>query len=181
MPDLWLLDDGRVRGGGQLWARRLARATGGGRLVCRAAWARGAAARGHGVPVEDFAFPDPVPAAAPRLAAAALALRRVLRPARADSAIVVANAVRASLCAIPALAGRRAGAPLVHVFHEQESAARPTVRLALRRARGVVAVGPTRRAPTAPRCRARASSRPTTSCWKPMPGAWPACARGVSR
>ncbi|HMJ36454.1 MAG TPA: glycosyltransferase [Baekduia sp.] len=131
---LWLLDDGgAVLGGGQLFALRLARSAD--RpvvLACPAGSPLARAAAAQGTPWVDVPFPAPHPAQAGALRAAA---RRLSAVVPADAA-VVSGAIRASL-----VAGlSRIRGPVVHLLHERDSAARPTVRLALRRSR-VLAVG----------------------------------------
>lgn len=140
-PTIWLLDDGGVSlGGGQLFALRLARnADRPVRLVCP-----------PGSPLWDAAgdldrvgaaFPAPTPLHAPALALGAARLRRALAGARRPGSVVVSGSIRASLLAGIALAARRDAPPLVHLLHERDSAHRPSVRLALRRAPRVLAIG----------------------------------------
>jgi glycosyltransferase involved in cell wall biosynthesis len=141
---LWLLDDGLILGGGQLFALRLARWAGRPvRLVCPAGSAVWERAQAAGVPCHDVAFPAPAPAQALALVRAAARLRRVLGSATAAGDVVVSGGIRCSLVAAPALAGRRDAPPLVHLLHERDSATRASVRVALRRSRRVVAVGAT--------------------------------------
>ena len=142
MPDLVLLDDARVLGGGQRFALRLAEAVPsarpGWRLVfaCPSGSALAEEARARGAEVVPVPFPDP--RAVARWPGAVRKLRAVLRTASADT-IVVSNAARASAVAILAGAGR--SLPLVHVMHERESAARPSVKHVLPRRGAVLAVG----------------------------------------
>jgi glycosyltransferase involved in cell wall biosynthesis len=131
---LWLLDDGGVvLGGGQLFALRLARSAGRPvTLVCPADSPLGRAAARDGLAVVDVPFPAPHPAQGLALLRAARRLRSVVP----EDAVVLSGAVRASLVAGLA----RLRAPVVHLLLERDSAARPSVRLALRRSR-VLAVG----------------------------------------
>jgi glycosyltransferase involved in cell wall biosynthesis len=133
---LWVLDDGGlVLGGGQLFALRLARSAG--RrvvLACPAGSPLARAAEAAGLPWIDVPFPAPSPAQAPALRRAALRLSAVVP----RDAVVLSGAVRASLVA--GLARLRTDLPVVHLLHERDSAARATVRLALRGSR-VLAVG----------------------------------------
>jgi glycosyltransferase involved in cell wall biosynthesis len=140
MPELWLLDDARIIGGGQLFTIRLARyalAQRGAqqaRIVCPSDSELGRRAEAFGIPVYGFGFP--APSALPLVAARGLRLRRMLR--RRD-AIVVAGSARCQAVAVAAGLGPR----LVHLMHEQESASRPSVRFVQRRMGRVVAVGAT--------------------------------------
>ncbi|MCW3002652.1 MAG: glycosyl transferase group 1 [Conexibacter sp.] len=132
---LWVLDDGGiVLGGGQLFALRLARAAGRPvTLACPAGSPLARAAQDAGVPWVDVPFPAPHPAQAVALRRAAQRLGAVVP----RDAVVLSGAVRASLVAGLARLG---DVPVVHLLHERDSAARVTVRLALRRSR-VLAVG----------------------------------------
>lgn len=131
---LWVLDDGgAVLGGGQLFALRLARSAGCPvTLVCPAGSPLARAAQADGLAQVDVPFPPPAPDQARPLGAAARRLRAVVP----DDAVVLSGAVRSSLVAGLA----RLRAPVVHLLHERDSAARVSVRAALRRSR-VLAVG----------------------------------------
>jgi glycosyltransferase involved in cell wall biosynthesis len=137
--ELWLLDDARIMGGGQLFALRLARYVRGERsdisvrIVCPPSSELANRARALTIPVTPMEFPMPL--ALPLVAARALRLRRLLRDH--PDALIVAGTARCQ--AVAALAG--AGSRLVHLMHEQESAARATVRFVHRRVGRVVAVG----------------------------------------
>jgi glycosyltransferase involved in cell wall biosynthesis len=137
--EVWILDDARIMGGGQLFALRLARyvqavrGPGSVRLVCPASSELARRARALTIPVTPMEVP--APAALPLVAARALALRRLLR-ARPD-ALIVAGSARCQ--AVAALAG--AGPRLVHLMHEQESAERASVRVVHRHVGRVVATG----------------------------------------
>ena len=136
--ELWILDDGRIMGGGQHFALRLARyvrterGAGSVRIVSPAGCALAEAARSHGIDVTPMDFPSP--AALPLIALRAVALRHKLR---GHDALVVAGSARCQAVA----AAARAETPLVHLMHEQESASRPSVRMIHRRVGRVVAVG----------------------------------------
>lgn len=139
---LWLLDDGLIMGGGQLFALRLAcwarRPV---TIVCpegSGLWERATA---QGLPCVAADFPEPSGAHAPAMVAAARRLRRVLGATTAGRDVVVSGGIRCSLVAASALAARRGAPPLVHLMHERDSAQRGSVRLALRRSRRVVAMG----------------------------------------
>jgi len=136
--ELWLLDDARILGGGQLFTIRLAhhvlaqRGADKVRIVCPPESELARRAEALGVPVYGFSFP--APAAVHMVAARGLALRRVLR---GRNALVVACSARCQAVAVAAGLGPR----LVHLMLEQESAFRPSVRLVQRRVGRVVAVG----------------------------------------
>lgn len=131
---LWLLDDGgAVLGGGQLFALRLARSADRDVvLACPAGSPLAHAAEAQGTPWVDVPFPAPQPAQALALRNAARRLGAVVP----DDAAVLSGAIRASLVAGLA----RIPGPVVHLMHERDSAARASVRVALRRSR-VLAVG----------------------------------------
>jgi glycosyltransferase involved in cell wall biosynthesis len=140
-PELWLLDDARIMGGGQLFALRLARAVvreGGPaavRVVCPAGSELARRAQAAGVRVEDLTFPPP-----PALPAVWLAGRRLRALLRAvPDAIVVAGSARCQAVAVAAGCDER----LVHLMHERDSAARASVRFVHGRRGRVVAVGAT--------------------------------------
>jgi glycosyltransferase involved in cell wall biosynthesis len=136
--ELWILDDGRIMGGGQLFDLRLARyvqarrGAGSVRLVCPASSELARRARAVAIPVTPMQFP--VPAALPLIAARALVLRRALRH---HDALVVAGSARCQAVAVAAGLSRR----LVHLMHERDSAERLSVRLVQRHAGRVVALG----------------------------------------
>ena len=133
---LWLLDDGRIMGGGQRFALRLARFAHV-RLLCPASSALHAIARDEGIAVTAVEFPDPHPRAALAWPGAVRRLRAALAPAPPD-AVLVGNSARTQ--ALLALARPRPW-PVVHLMHEQESAARASARFVHRRVGRVVAVG----------------------------------------
>jgi glycosyltransferase involved in cell wall biosynthesis len=138
-PALWVLDDGRIMGGGQRTTLGLALASGErARVVCPAGSELARACREHGVAVVDASFPDPDPRAAAAVPGAVARLRHVLPP----GATVVAAGARAGLWAALALATRRRPRPrLVHLMLEQDSAARGPLAAFLRRQGAVVALG----------------------------------------
>lgn len=137
-PELWLLDDARIMGGGQLFALRLARyvlaqrGPGSVRLICPASSELAARAQEHGIPVSPMDFPSP--AALPLIAVQAVTLRRRLR---GRHTLVVAGSARCQ--AVAAAAG--VGTQLVHLMHERDSADRVSVRWVQRRTGRVVALG----------------------------------------
>ena len=141
MSTIWLLDDGGATlGGGQLFALKLARHAGRPvRLVCP----RDSPLWRAATDLDRVAspFPAPVAANALGLGRAALSLRRTLTGADRDD-VVVSGSIRAGMLAGIALAARSGSPPLVHLLHERDSASRWSVRLALRRSRHVLAVGP---------------------------------------
>jgi glycosyltransferase involved in cell wall biosynthesis len=138
-PDVWLLDDARIMGGGQLFALRLARHVAeergpeAVRIVCpsdsqlaRRAWAAG-------VGVDHLAFP--APHALPAVWLAGRRLKTLLRTA--PRAVVVAGSARCAAVAVAAGCDER----LVHLMLERDSATRASVRFVHRRRGRVVAVG----------------------------------------
>jgi glycosyltransferase involved in cell wall biosynthesis len=137
--ELWILDDARIMGGGQLFALRLARyvrderGDASVRLVCPASSELARRARALNIPVTPMDFSSP--AALPLVAARAVSLRRWLRGH--DDALIVAGSARCQ--AVAAAAGT--GSRLVHLMHEQESAARASVALVHRHVGRVVATG----------------------------------------
>jgi glycosyltransferase involved in cell wall biosynthesis len=138
-PELWLLDDARIMGGGQLFTLRLARhvmrerGAGRVRVVCPAASDLGRRAQAAGLRVEDFACP--APAALPAVWRAGRRLRARLRSA--PGAVVVACSARCQAVAVAAGCDER----LVHLMLERDSAGRASVRFVQARRGRVVAVG----------------------------------------
>jgi glycosyltransferase involved in cell wall biosynthesis len=137
--ELWLLDDARIMGGGQLFALRLARyvvAQRGAdavRIVCPQESELARRAHAAGVRVEDLSFPAPF--SLPAVWSAGRRLKALLRAA--PDALVVAGAARCQAVAVTAGLDER----LVHLMHERDSAARASVRFVQRRRGRVVAVG----------------------------------------
>jgi glycosyltransferase involved in cell wall biosynthesis len=144
MPDLVVLDDGRIMGGGQRFALRLCAAISADRqrwdvtIACPGGSALADEAGRLGVAVADVPFPDPAGRALAHWPGAVARMRTLLR-ASPPRTVVLANAVRASAVAILAGASRRG--PLLHVMHERESAARGSVRRVLPHFGVLVAVG----------------------------------------
>jgi glycosyltransferase involved in cell wall biosynthesis len=143
---LWLLNDGRIFGGGQLTTLRLAT------FVVRALPDRpvlvfcptsselARRCRESGVPVVDAQFPDLNPADAPRIPGALLRLRKVLGDADGDGTVVVGTSLRAHVSAHLASVGLRRPPPVVHLMVEQDSARRAFARLLLRRFGSVLVI-----------------------------------------
>ncbi len=142
---LWILDDARILGGGQRFALRLAdgalstglyeRAV----IACPADSALAEAAREAGLEVSDFSFPGPTLAGVMRLAEALRALRQSI--ASSDPITVIGNTARCQLAVTLALAGRRRRPRIVHLMHEQDSAARRVLRPMYRHAGRLEVVG----------------------------------------
>lgn len=136
--ELWLLDDARIMGGGQLFALRLARyvlsqrGRSSVRIVCPAGSDLARRAEDLTIPVYDMDFP--APGALPVVVARAVTLRRMVH---GREVLVVAGSARCQAVAAAAGLGPR----LVHLMHEQESASRSSVRLVQRHIGRVVAVG----------------------------------------
>ena len=149
---MWLLDDGLVKaggqifGGGQAFALRLCRWLSTAeparelRLLCDGRTELARRARAAGLTVVDASFPEPVARGAVPAVRAALRLRALLAQSPPD-ALVVANSARVQAYAIPLWPTLRAGRRLVSVMHERDSARRPVVRLSLPRIGAVAAVG----------------------------------------
>jgi glycosyltransferase involved in cell wall biosynthesis len=137
--ELWLLDDARIMGGGQLFALRLARyvvaqrGEDAVRIVCPQDSELARRALAARIRVTDLAFP--APSAVPALWAAGRRLKALLRDA--PDALVVAGAARCQAVAVAAGLDER----LVHLMHERDSAARASVRFVHRRRGRVIAVG----------------------------------------
>lgn len=146
-PDLWFLDDGRILGGGQRFALRLARyvrechpervVT----IVCPAGTELAGVAERDGFPVISLEFPDPALGSLRRLGRAARRLRAALQACDPDELVLVGNSARAQAVAMLACGTLRRHPPLVNLMHEQDSAGRRSVRITHRRAGRVVAVG----------------------------------------
>lgn len=145
--DLWFVDDGRIMGGGQRVALRLARfaaAPPHGRVVtfvCPDGSQLAREARAAGFTTLHLDLPDPVPSAARRLGAAARRLRGLLAGADPGRTILVGNSARAQAVAMLAVATMRRHPPLVNLMQERDSAGRLSVRITHRIAGRVVAVG----------------------------------------
>jgi glycosyltransferase involved in cell wall biosynthesis len=127
---LWILDDARILGGGQLFAMRLAQAAGNATLVCPANSELAVRARDYGLAVADLSFPDPW-----RLVGVLAAGRRLRRIV--GRGIVIAGSARCQAAAIAAGFDDN----LVHLMHERDSAERLSVRLVQRLRGHVVAIG----------------------------------------
>src|SRR5215216_4000572 len=90
---MWILDDARIMGGGQLFALRLARAARVATLVCPAGSELATRARAAGIEVVDLSFPDPW--RLPRVLSAARRLKRVV-----GDGLVVAGSARCQAVAV---------------------------------------------------------------------------------
>jgi RimJ/RimL family protein N-acetyltransferase/glycosyltransferase involved in cell wall biosynthesis len=141
---IWLLDDGRIMGGGQRLVLRLARHLAASRgadsvlVVCPDDSELATHCRDAGVRVEHVVFPDPHPLQAPRIAACVVRLRRLFARAP-DGTTVVAAAVRCAVYARPALA--RTGLRFVQLMQERDSASRSRLARLLGRPPGVLVLG----------------------------------------
>ncbi len=144
-PELWILDDARIHGGGQRFALKLAVAAAlkepGLRcvMVCPRESELACRSRELGFEVRHAEFPGVSPPSR-HAPAAVLALRRLIAAAP-RSAILVANSPRTQAYAAAAQAFGRRGLPLVNLAHEQDTAARRVARATLGRRGGVVAIG----------------------------------------
>ncbi len=146
-PDLWFLDDGRILGGGQRFALRLAQhvveqhpsthVT----FLCPASSQLSQVAQDAGLATHDLDFPDPVPSALRELGGAARRLRGLLRGRDPQDLILVGNSARAQAVAMLACGTMRHHPPLVNLMQERDSAGRRSVQLTHRVFGRVVAVG----------------------------------------
>jgi glycosyltransferase involved in cell wall biosynthesis len=144
-PQLWLFDEARVIGGGQIFALRLGAflADNGGpplRIVAPAGSGMRERCADAGIEWTAAEFPSIGPTGLPRWPAAVAEMRRLMRSAGAD-AVVVANAPRAQACLFAAATVPGTRPPIVDVIHEMETLGRPSGRYAYRRADGIVAIG----------------------------------------
>lgn len=145
---LLLLDDAPILGGAEFFALKLARWLADERS---AEWRSTVAtpvrsefaerSRLAGIPVEPVPFPALAPRAALAMPGALRRLANVLREARDCGTLVVANTARAQAYAAAARLLVRHPPVVVNLVHEQETAARRSAQLVLRRVGHVVAVG----------------------------------------
>jgi glycosyltransferase involved in cell wall biosynthesis len=153
-PQLWLFDESRGIGGGQIFALRLGAFLADHGPALRIVAPAGSGMRERcadaGIMWTAAEFPPMGTTGVPRWPAAIAAMRRLLRSA-GDDAVVVGNGPRAQayLFAAAALAGSRP--PIVDVVHELQTPGRASGRFAYRRADGIVAMGER----VAATCRAR--------------------------
>lgn len=143
---LWIADDARIVGGGQLFAVRLVAAAlqaDPGRVVrvlCPSGSGLAERVEALGAPVTDLVFPAPRVSGVFAMAGTVPQLRRALREAGPD-ATWVCNSARTG--ALTWLADRRlrGGPQVVHLMHELESSQRASARAIYRRHGRVVAIG----------------------------------------
>jgi glycosyltransferase involved in cell wall biosynthesis len=144
--ELWLLDDGRTFGGGQVIALRLGQFIGSEapswsvRVFCPTTSELGKRCLAAGIPVSDAQFPDLSASGALAIARAVRALRDHLGNA-GESVIVVAGSLRAQVYAHTAAAGVANKPAMVQFMTEQDSAHRASGARLLRRFGAVVALG----------------------------------------
>jgi glycosyltransferase involved in cell wall biosynthesis len=132
---IWILDDSRTLGGGQRFNLRLCNSLGPETtIVCVRGSSLQREALALGLRVVEAAFPTPSVGQLPALLSAARKLRELIPP----EAVVLSGAMRATLVALLA----RLPNPTVVLMHEQASASRLSVRLALRRHPAMIVVGP---------------------------------------
>lgn len=144
---LFVLDDAPIVGGAELFAMRLGswlttppndwHVT----IVCPDPGPFAERARTAGLEVHGARFPDFAPTSAPRWPGAMRDMARMLRAARGDGSLVVANTARAQAYAAAARPCVRNPPPVVNLVHEQDTAARRSARAVLGRVGRVVAVG----------------------------------------
>jgi len=143
---LWILDDGRIMGGGQRFVLRLARHLRDDRgpdrvlVVCPGDSELAARCREAGIRVAPVRFPDPQPRQVAAIAATVARLQRLFASAP-PATTVVAAAVRCAIYARPALALQRRRPRFVQLMQERDSAARPLLARLLGRPPGVVVLG----------------------------------------
>ena len=144
--NLWLLDDGRSFGGGQMNALRLGRYVASAstdrsfRLFCPTTSELARRAVEAGLPVDDAQFPDLHPRELGRIRSGLAGLRRTLSNAD-QTVIVVGGSLRVQTYAHLAASGLGNQPTIVQFMTERDSAARRSGRLLLRRFGGVVAIG----------------------------------------
>jgi len=132
---IWILDDSRTLGGGQRFNLRLCKNLGPeATIVCVRGSSLQREAVALGLRVVEATFPAPNVGQLPALVTAARKLRELIPP----EAVVLSGAIRATLVALLA----RLPNPTVVLMHEQASASRLSVRLALRRHPAMIVVGP---------------------------------------
>lgn len=142
---VWLVDHAPILGGAELFALKLA-AHAAARddldvtLLCPAGSELEAAAQSRRLPVRAVAMPHfAAPAEVWRIPSAVARLAAALRGSRRGTVLVANTAWAQALVAAcaPGLRGR----PIVHLLHEQDTAARPTARATLRHVGRPVAIG----------------------------------------
>jgi len=141
---VWILDDGLIMGGGQRFGLRLAEAFRNLQLPVRflapASSAFGDAVRHNGFELVDVRYPRLVPPAVTRMPDTVLRLRTELESAPPGT-LLIGNTARCQAYATAALATMTRWPVLIHLMHEQNSAARVTARAVYRRIGALVAVG----------------------------------------
>jgi SAM-dependent methyltransferase/glycosyltransferase involved in cell wall biosynthesis len=141
---VWILDDGLIMGGGQRFGLRLAEAFADLSLPTRflspADSEFGREAVRHGFEVVDISYPRLIPPAVTLMPDTMLRLREQFEAAPPGT-MVIGNTARCQAYATAALVTVRQWPVLVHLMHEQNSAARPSARAVYRRIGALVAVG----------------------------------------
>jgi glycosyltransferase involved in cell wall biosynthesis len=155
LPEIWLFDEARIMGGGQVFALRLGRhlAEAGGpamRLVAPAGSELQGLLAGTGIEHVAASYPALGLRGSPQWPGAIARLRRLLREMPPD-AIAVGNGPRAQAFLFAASAGLRSRPPVVQVVHETDTVARATGRFAYAHGGPVLAFGER----NAAACRAR--------------------------
>jgi len=145
-PELWLLDDGRTFGGGQLNALRMGRYLTAElpqwsvRVLCPGTSELAKRCLAAAIPVSHAVFPDATLAGVPRMVGAVRSLRREFATA-GMGVIVVGGSMRAQAYAHAAAIGLTHPPPLVQFMTEQDSATRSATIWLLRRFGAIVAIG----------------------------------------
>ncbi len=139
---LWIVDHAPIMGGAELFALKLARHRRAGLrvvVVCPPDGELARRCRADAIELRSAAMPHFASAEAVRIPAAVARLARVLRRAPPGTALVASSAWSQALvaAAAPLLPGRR----IVHLLHEQDTAARASARFVLDRVGAPVAIG----------------------------------------
>jgi glycosyltransferase involved in cell wall biosynthesis len=141
---IWLLDHGMIAGGGQRFGLRLAQA-----LMDRGARVTIGCNPGNplvdwcadaGIEVTKMRFPAPAPTSLPAVPTALARTRRLLHDV-GEQSIVIGNHPRAHAYLFAATRGLRSHPAIVNLVHEQESAARRSLRYAYKHCGSLLVTG----------------------------------------
>jgi glycosyltransferase involved in cell wall biosynthesis len=145
-PGYLLLDDGRIMGGAELFLLRVARHLAHTRpdarlrIACLPGTGLAAECDRQGLTWLPARFPEPAVRHTLALTGAVVHMRRLLGDLDPGE-VVIGNSARAQAVGTIAAITRHSRPPLVHVIHEQDSAARPSARWLYRRFGVVIAIG----------------------------------------
>jgi glycosyltransferase involved in cell wall biosynthesis len=141
----WLLDEAPIVGGAELFLLRLAvhlRSAGDDvAMLVPDGSPYAARVREAGLAVVDHPLAPPVPRSGALVARGVASTRRRLMAAERSGAVVVANTASAQAYAAVAAGTLRRRPAIVHLVHEQMTAARPSARFVFRHVGAVVATG----------------------------------------